>query len=97
MKVIGTNETGGVIIEFERNEYLELEKLCHAVEGSTINDVLAYYPPNSPYKFSFPGKLDSVYAAIRAFYEAKYAVNELKMLVGNLDQVIMGDFNVSDS
>lgn len=95
MKVIGTNEEGDVLLQASRQEFIELERLCQAVEGHTISHS-HMYPPGETRNFSPDYDLGTVYSAIRIFYEAKFSVNEMKLLVNNMDQVVMGQWSIED-
>ena len=90
MKITGKTNEGNDIIEFTPEETRELNRLCFAVEGKTISEVLMYDVDRRQYT-DLPLDTSAVFSAVKVFYMAKFKVNELTDLVDELNRAVMSE------
>ena len=90
MKITGKTNEGNDIIEFTPEETRELNRLCFAVEGKTISEVLMYDVDRRQYT-DLPLDTSTVFSAVKVFYMAKFKVNELTDLVDELNRAVMSE------
>lgn len=82
MKLIGYTEYQNPIVEMDTVEYAELQRLSVAIEGKPLNDF--FNPDTGRMDFDFT----RTFGVIRAFYAAKFRVNELRHLIDLIEESI---------
>lgn len=82
MKLIGYTEHQNPIVEIDRVEYAELQRLSIAVEGKPLFEY--FNPDNGRMEFDFT----KTFGVIRAFYEANFKINELQRLIDLIKESI---------
>lgn len=83
MKILSITQEDGRVVEFSRQEFRQLSILAAALEGMSENEAHGYFDfrMQSEIVSSSVVDLEGVFGAIKAFYEARFRVNELKKLV----------------
>lgn len=79
MKDIGTSIDGNVIVEMEREEYLQFTLLCKAVEGEMLPGYLSVRD-HSRINFDFT----KTFEVIRSFYEMSFRVADFQSLIDKI-------------
>lgn len=85
MRILSVTHEEGRVVELTREEFREFEILAAALEGKTENETRWSFQMRRPDAVSddemnFVG----VFGAIKAFYENKFRVNELRQLANRL-------------
>lgn len=81
MKILGQASNGGTIVELSEQETTILRDLQDAIAGAT-------WTPRPPRGIAVEGNIEKAFLAILNFVQAKYAINELRNVVDNLDKII---------
>jgi len=91
MKILSITKDEGRVIELTSEEFREFAILAQALEGKTENEThWNFQVRNLQFEYSnvdFKG----VFGAIKAFYEAKFRVNELQQLANHLQDFLDHD------
>jgi hypothetical protein len=85
MKVLSVTQGEGRVVELTREEFREFAILANALEGKTEGEANwefqmhdGRYIPNDDVDFK------GVFGAVKAFYEAKFRINEMRQLANRL-------------
>jgi len=81
MKKIGRTDEGSHLVEMSHEEYLQFEKLCGAIEGRTLDQVVLRDRNNTSVNLDLSG----TFGAIRAYTLAKFATNGMRRLLNEFD------------
>lgn len=82
MKIAGRLQDGGLFIQLSSTEAVELHRLVAATEGVAERSV-------PPYLSSMDNKeCGGLFRAVRAFYETRFRVNELRVVVDGLTEFL---------
>lgn len=84
MKDLGFTNDGNHIVEMNQEEYGELSKLSSAVEGRAFPEALSY----RDYRFEAGFDFSKTFSVIRAYYIARFRLNELKSLMMEIEKAL---------
>ena len=91
MKILSITHDDGRVVELTQEEFVEFERLAHAIEGMTREEAhwdFALMNGRAELRIDSEVRFNGVFGAIRAFYESQYRVNELRRLVDGLDAAV---------
>jgi hypothetical protein len=85
MKVLSVTQGEGRVIEMTRDEFREFAILASALEGKIEGEAKwEFQMRDSRFIPNDEADLKGVFGAVKAFYEAKFRINEMRQLANHL-------------
>ena len=88
MRRIGQSDNGMILFEMAPDEAFIFNRLTLAIEGKMVNDLIMR-GDSQGYSTDYSG----VFGAIIAFAEAKFRVNEIRMMTDEFERVLFSEEN----
>ncbi len=88
MKILSVTQGNGRVVEMTEQEFREFSILAQAVDGASLDEARHNFAMRDMYVMDDEVAYKGTFGAIKAFYDARFKLNELRKLVDTFQRVM---------